>query len=426
MVPHLKTALNGPLLALEQQIIAASASIERWFRLAWQEHTPPFYGSVDLRHAGFKLSPVDMNLFPGGFNNLSEEMLPLAIHAAMGAIEKYCADARNLLLIPENHSRNSFYLMNVARLAGILRQTGLEVRLGSLNPELVKATELELPNGQSLLLEPLQRQQSANGSARLGLENFDPCAILLNNDLSAGIPESLRGLDQQVLLPPLHAGWAVRRKSHHFAAFDQVVGEFAQLLQIDPWLINPYFAVCQNVDFHERSGEQCMAEQVEQLLGRMRSKYREYGITEEAFVIVKADAGTYGMGVMSVTDPSQVVNLNRKQRNKMAVVKEGLEVSQVLLQEGVPTIEQLEGSSAEPVVYMIDRYVVGGFYRVHQSRSRQESLNAPGMHFVPLPFETSCILPDGTEPPQAAPNRFYAYGVVARLALLAAAIELEQ
>lgn len=76
MVPHLKTALNGPLLALEKQIIEASTSIERWFRLAWQDHTPPFYGSVDLRHAGFKLSPVDMNLFPGGFNNLSDEMMP--------------------------------------------------------------------------------------------------------------------------------------------------------------------------------------------------------------------------------------------------------------------------------------------------------------------------------------------------------------
>jgi glutamate--cysteine ligase len=48
------------------------------------------------------------------------------------------------------------------------------------------------------------------------------------------------------------------------------------------------------------------------------------------------------------------------------------------------------------------------------------------MHFVPLPFETSCIRPDDAEPPEAAPNRFYAYGVVARLALLAAAIELEQ
>ncbi|NDA94497.1 MAG: glutamate--cysteine ligase, partial [Betaproteobacteria bacterium] len=239
MVPHLKTALNGPLLALEQQIIEASTAIERWFRLAWQEHTPPFYGSVDLRHAGFKLSPVDMNLFPGGFNNLSDEMLPLAIQAAMAAIEKYCADARNLLLIPENHSRNSFYLMNVLRLAGILRQTGLEVRLGSLNPEITQATPLELPNGQSLLLEPLIRQENANGSARLGLADFDPCAILLNNDLSAGIPELLQGIDQQVLLPPLHAGWAVRRKSNHFAAFNQVVEDFAQLLHIDPWLINP-------------------------------------------------------------------------------------------------------------------------------------------------------------------------------------------
>jgi glutamate--cysteine ligase len=209
----------------------------------------------------------------------------------------------------------------------------------------------------------------------------------------------------------------VRRKSKHFAAFNQVVDDFAQLLHIDPWLINPYFGLCENVNFQERTGEQCMAEQVDLLLGRIRSKYKEYGIAEDAFVIVKADAGTYGMGVMSVTDASQVMNLNRKQRNKMAVVKEGLEVSQVLLQEGVPTIEQLEGSSAEPVVYMVDRYVVGGFYRVHQSRIRQESLNAPGMHFVPLPFATSCIRPDDAEPPEAAPNRFYAYGVVARLAL---------
>jgi len=426
MVPHLITALNGPLLALEQQIIEATSVIERWFRLAWQEHTPPFYGSVDLRHAGFKLSPVDMNLFPGGFNNLSDDMLPLAIQAAMSAIEKYCADARNLLLIPENHTRNHFYLLNVARLAAILRQTGLEVRLGSINPEIVEATELELPNGQRLVLEPLKRQAYPGGSARLGLQDFDPCAILLNNDLSAGIPALLQGLDQQVLLPPLHAGWAVRRKSNHFAAFNQVVDDFAQLLNIDPWLINPYFGLCEDVNFQDRNGEQCMAEQVDRLLSRIRSKYREYDIAEEAFVIVKADAGTYGMGVMSVTDASQVINLNRKQRNKMAVVKEGLEVSQVLLQEGVPTIEQVAGSSAEPVVYMIDRYVVGGFYRVHQSRNRQESLNAPGMHFVPLPFATSCLQPDGAESPQAAPNRFYAYGVVARLALLAAAIELEQ
>ena len=43
---------------------------------------------------------------------------------------------------------------------------------------------------------------------------------------------------------------------------------------------------------------------------------------------------------------------------------------------------------AEPVVYMIDRYVVGGFYRVNTERGTDENLNAPGMHFEPLAFET--------------------------------------
>ena len=122
MVPHLVTALNGPLLELEKKILDAMPAIERWFRLEWQDHTPPFYCSVDLRNAGFKLAAVDTNLFPGGFNNLSKEMLPLAVQAAMAAIEKYCLDARDLLLIPENHTRNPFYLQHLARLIKIFRQ----------------------------------------------------------------------------------------------------------------------------------------------------------------------------------------------------------------------------------------------------------------------------------------------------------------
>jgi glutamate--cysteine ligase len=110
----------------------------------------------------------------------------------------------------------------------------------------------------------------------------------------------------------------------------------------------------------------------------------------------------------------------------MSVVKEGLQVQEVMIQEGVYTFESINEAVAEPVVYMMDHYVVGGFYRVHTSRGQDENLNAPGMHFVPLAFETSCSLPDCGGKPDAAPNRFYAYGVIARLALLAAAIELEE
>lgn len=424
MVPHLVTALNGPLLDLEKKILAATPAIERWFRLEWQEHTPPFYCSVDLRNAGFKLAPVDTNLFPGGFNNLAPEMLPLAVQAAMAAIEKYCPDAKNLLLIPERHTRNTFYLQNVARLMQIFRQTGLNVRLGALSDDPAALEPIELPDGSMLQLEKLER--SANGR-RLGLKNFDPCTVLLNNDLSAGIPSVLEHLNEQTLLPPLHAGWALRRKTNHFTAYDDVVKKFAKMIGVDPWMLNPYFAKCGEIDFQEHAGEDALAAQVDALLVKIRKKYKEYGIKETPFVIVKADAGTYGMGIMTVKDGSEVRDLNRKQRNKMAVVKDGLAVTEVIIQEGVHTFERINDSVAEPVVYMIDRYVVGGFYRVHADRDVNENLNAPGAHFVPLAFAQQHALPDmHAKPGTAAPNRFYMYGVVARLALLAASIELEK
>jgi glutamate--cysteine ligase len=420
-VPHLKTALVSPMADVERRILDNATRIERWFRMEWQEHTPPFYSSVDLRNSGFKIAPVDTNLFPGGFNNLSREMLPLAVQAAQSAIEKYCPDAKNLLLIPENHTRNLFYLQNVSRLQTILRQTGLNVRLGTLNPEITAPTDFSLPDGTALTVEPLVR--SGN---RLGLAGFDPCAILLNNDLSAGIPDILRGLDDQVLLPPLHAGWAVRRKSNHFRAYDEVVAKFAAEIGIDPWLINPYFGVCGQVNFHERTGEECLKSNVEAIIPRIKAKYVEYGITDEPFVIVKADAGTYGMGIMSVTSADEMVGLNRKQRNKMSVVKEGLEVSEVIIQEGVHTIEKVAGANAEPVVYMIDRFVIGSFYRVNTLRSATENLNAPGAHFEPLGFVSAGATPDPDDDPATDHNRFYTYGVIARLAALAGSYELEQ
>ena len=421
MVPHLTTALTGPLLELERAFLDNRTEIEQWFRSQWLEYRPPFYGSTDLRNSGFKLAPVDLNLFPGGFNNLNDSFLPLCVQASQAAIERICPDARRLLLIPENHTRNQFYLQNVAQLVSILRLTGLEVRLGSLSPEVTEVTTLELANGATLTLEPLERHGS-----RLGVKGFDPCAVLLNNDLSAGVPEALRNLDGQWLIPPLHAGWHSRRKSNHAAVYSRVANDFAQVIGIDPWRINPEFGVCGQINFKERTGEECLAAQVDALLARIRDKYKEYGVSDQPFVVVKADAGTYGMGVMTVKDASEVQGLNRRQRNKMSVIKEGLQVQEVIIQEGVHTFETCEDAVAEPVVYMMDHYVVGGFYRVHTERGRDENLNAPGMHFKPLAFDTCCTLPDAAQGPDAPPNRFYAYGVVARLALLAAAVEIEE
>ncbi len=421
MVPHLITALTGPINELEQRILDAMPAIERWFRLEWMEHTPPFYTSVDIRNAGFKLAPVDTNLFPGGWNNLTAEMLPLAVQAAMAAIEKICPEARNLLIVPENHSRNTFYLSNVIQLQRIFNMAGLNVRVGSISPEIKKPTTVTLPNGDSVTLEPVVRDKG-----RLGLKNFDPCTILLNNDLSAGPPGILEDLYEQYLLPPLHAGWTVRRKSRHFKSYEEVSKRFGKLLGIDPWLIHPLFSHAEGIDFSEGSGLEALRTAVDAQLAKVRRKYKEYGINEKPFVIVKADNGTYGMGIMTVRDAKDLDALNRKSRNKMSVIKDGQTVSDVIIQEGVLTQERVHEAVAEPVVYMMDRYVVGGFYRMHAERGVDENLNAPGASFVPLAFEHSTHLPQpGARPGASAPNRFYMYGVIARLAMLAASYELE-
>jgi glutamate--cysteine ligase len=420
MVPHLTTSLTGPLQELERVVLDQRPSIERWFRTQWLEHEVPFYASVDLRNSGFKLAPVDTNLFPGGFNNLNPEFLPLCVHAAMSAVQKICPDAQRFMLVPENHTRNLHYLSNVAMLRRILEGAGLVVRLGSLIPDLKAPLEVEAGNGEKLLLEPIIRKGN-----RVGLEGFDPCAVLLNNDLSGGIPQILRGIEQPVV-PPLVAGWTTRRKSHHFHVYDRVAEGFAKLIGIDPWVINPIFSQCGKVNFNEKEGEDCLAANVEFVLNEIREKYAHYGITEQPFVIVKADAGTYGMGIMTVKSVDDVRNLNRKTRNKMSTIKEGQAVQEVLIQEGVYTFESVNGAVAEPVVYMMDQFVVGGFYRVHTERGIDENLNSPGAKFVPLAFETNCHTPDCGGKPGDPPNRFYTYGVVARLANLAAAIEIEE
>jgi glutamate--cysteine ligase len=421
MVPHLITALNGPINELEQRILDSTPAIERWFRLEWMEHTPPFYCSVDVRNAGFKLAPVDTNLYPGGWNNLTPDMLPLAVQAAMAAIEKICPEARNLLVVPENHTRNTFYLSNVLQLKRIFHQAGLNVRFGSLSSEIKEPTTINLPTGESIVIEPLIRTRN-----RLGLKDFDPCTILLNNDLSAGIPGILEDVNEQYLLPPLHAGWTVRRKSTHFKAYEEVSKRFGKLLGIDPWLINPMFAQCGEVDFTEDKGMECLTTNVDALLAKIKRKYKEYGINEKPFVVVKADNGTYGMGIMTVRDVKDLDALNRKSKNKMSTTKDGQPLSSVIIQEGVLTNERVNDAVAEPVVYMMDRYVVGGFYRVHADRGVDENLNAPGASFVPLAFADSGRLPQpGEKPGSSSPNRFYMYGVIGRLAMLAASYELE-
>lgn len=419
-VPNLTTAARGPLLQIEQRMLDKQSAIETWFRGQWRETPAPFYASVDLRNAGYKIAPVDTNLFPAGFNNLSPAFMPLCIQAVQAAVERLPHVVSRVLIVPESHTRNLFYLESLAVLRTITEKAGFDVRLGSMIADLSAPMKLDLPSGRSILLEPLQRHGN-----RLRVGDFDPDLVLLNNDLSGGLPPMLEGVEQKIM-PPTALGWHSRLKSEHFRHYKAVAEEFSRQVDLDPWCFDPLFRNCGEVNFMEGSGMNCLRRHTGELLEDIRKKYAEYEIDCRPFVIVKADSGTYGMGVMTVYDAEEVMTLNRKERTRMSTAKEGVAIRNVIVQEGVYTHETWGDppAVAEPVVYMIDRHVVGGFYRVNTARAVDQNLNAPGMRFEPLAFADCCISPDRQLSGEAHPNRFYAYGVVARLALIAAAREM--
>ena len=264
-----------------------------------------------------------------------------------------------------------------------------------------------------------------NTNSLLEYDGFIPDAILLNNDLSSGLPSFLDNV-KQVILPSKNIGWTSRLKSEHFNYYSDVCGNFSKLLGFDSWLIEPEFRNCGEIDFKTKKGEECLIYNAEKLFKIISEKYEKYNIDERPYIIIKADSGTYGMGVITIDNISQIRNLNRKQRNKMLSSKGKIIPNRVILQEGVYSFEEIKNTNsvAEPVIYSFSNYLIGGFYRAHENKANNENLNSPGMIFHPIPLNDICISPDMSTPVDSQINRYYVYGVIARLAILSAAKEL--
>lgn len=396
ILPHLKTLLDG-----------RGEEIRAWMDARRQESGAPFYSSVDVRHGGFKLAPVDTNLFPAGFNQLSQAARQRAAERIKARLSRYQPVTR-VLVIPENHTRNTGYIDNLFALREVLRLAGCEVEIGSL---IATDAPIEVQNsaGETLREIPLYRE----GSLLKTASGFCSQLIVLNNDLTSGLPELLRGVAQPIVPRPSQ-GWYRRRKSIHFAAYDKLAREFAMAFDIDPWLIAAEFHQCGMVNFGEKQGLDCVAVGVEKVLHKIRNRYAQYGITDEPYVYVKSDAGTYGMGIMTVRSGDEVIEINKKARNKMNVIKEGVQSTEVIIQEGVPTVDVIDGSPAEPMLYLTDGYAIGGAYRVNDQRDAKNNLNATGMRFVGMCDEGE----KGAAPmPKCSLG---ALGLVAELASLAA------
>lgn len=412
-----------PILDILRELAAARGDdIATWMDARREESGAPFYSSVDVRHAGYKIAPVDTNLFPAGFNQLSLAARGRAALRMRERLERYsrvrsvppcgAAGQKRVLIIPENHTRNTGYIDNLTALMSIVREAGCAVELGSL---VATDAPIEVVNsrGETLREMPLKRE----GSLIKASDGFCPELVLLNNDLTSGLPDMLRGVSQPIVPRP-SLGWHRRRKSIYFEAYDKLAREFAMAFDIDPWLMTTEFHKCGRVNFGERQGLECVAVGVEKVLHKIRERYARYGITHEPYVYVKSDSGTYGMGIMTVKSGEEMLEINKKVRNKMNVIKEGVQSTEVIIQEGVPTVDVIEAAPAEPMLYLVDGHAVGGAYRVNDQRDAENNLNATGMRFVGMCDESEPH--DDAQQHALPPCQFGALGLIAELASLAA------
>ncbi len=383
----------------------------------------PLYSSVDIRDAGFKIAVVDTNLFPAGFNNLCPHGRADATRLLHRAIERRAAGCRNVLVIAEEHTRNAWYLENIRVLQEIIVAAGFHVKTAApptVEPSWsgeARSIDLTTATGQSVRIHNLQQVLDDIDAGR---ERF--CLIILNNDLTTGIPAVLRAA-RIPIYPSLMAGWHARLKSLHFAQADALIREFAGRLDLDPWLFSCLDAVIEDVDIRREEDRGRIADAAGELMGRICEKYAEHRIQAKPYVMLKADAGTYGMGVMPIEDPSEVLQLNRRGRNRLHKGKSSKVITRFLLQEGVPTVCRIDDQVSEVCLYQIDNTFVGGFYRTHTDKGQRENLNAAGMTFHRMCPHESRYGACGVHPDV---NVFDIYRILARIAGLAAHREIRQ
>lgn len=363
---------------LAQILTQQSEKLDKWFSEHMQNIKPFFYNSIDIRRSSHKIAPVDTNLFPAGFNNISPNNLQKAIDLTSAYFLQYYPEVKNILLIGEDHTRNLYYLENLYYLQKIINDAGFNILISNFATSLEgQSKDFTTQSGKNITIEPMIR----NGNIITTVSGFKPDFILVNNDFTNGIPEIIANIEQPIIPPP-DFGWFQRRKTAHFDSYNNVAASFCNYFSIDPWLITTLFDKCGVVNFSERTNIKCVADKVDNLLIKIRKKYEEYEIKDEPYIFIKSDRGTYGMGIMTVKNADEVYNMNKDNRKKMSVIKGGEENTEVIIQEGVPTIDQVDGNPAEPMIYLIGGKAVDCFFRVNTRKDKFGNLNSSGMQFV--------------------------------------------
>lgn len=342
---------------LEKMLISKQRDVEEFFHNLPYKNLPIF-SSVDLRNSGFKIAHVDCNLFPAGFNNLTDVAVERACKNTQEYLELYFPKAKKILIAPENLTRNQFYQQNILTIKNIFEKANYEVDVATFQDD--------------------KLQIKVEGNVVSHFE-FVPDLIILNNDLTHSVPKELINAIQPVVPNP-RLGWHSRRKHIHFDEYQILLDKFAEKLQFDPWVLSCYYHNCKEISFKKREGIECIANAVDKLLYKIQKKYDEYKIDKKPYVFVKSNLGTFGMGVMTASSAQDILDINKKNRHSMDKIKYGVENTEIIIQEGVYSSRYYNGI-AEHISYLVGSNPIGYINRYNPEKTDSDNLNSKGMQF---------------------------------------------
>lgn len=394
---------------LENFVTANWTRINQYIDQKMEGKVIPLYSSVDIREGKNKYAPVDHNIYPAGFNNLCQLDRDAAGEVFVRAINKTSKrdDVKNVCIIPESNTKNTFYLDNLIYLAKIFVEEGYQITFASFDKNLFddnKVIELE-----SFSKFPVTLHLAEIKDNILFANDISQDFVVLNNDQSSPIEIDWKSLKTPVAPSPF-IGWNKRQKVKHFCYYKKVLDSFCEEFSINPDLLQARFKAVDDLDFSSKVGFEQLAKSVDELIKELPNN---------PTIFVKASQGTYGMGIMVVKSGDEIINMNRKARNKMDVGKNKIKFTTALVQEGVESILEYDRLPSEIAIYLADGQPIGGFVRANSEKGADSNLNSRGMV-----FKKYCI--SEIKENNDAQSKEAVYSIIARLATLASSYETEE
>jgi len=412
---------------LEERINQKKDDINLFFTKKYQQFSgKTLYNSFDIRHSGNKIAVVDSNCFPAGFNNIKGESLKKAQLEAKKFLENIIqsestisgkkVEDLKIIIIGENHSRNLNYLENLLTLQNIFSFNDNKARIANtLDPSNYENYQtIIISEDKEIKIEYLTLKNKQIQT----LEGFVADLVILNNDLTDGVPELVKN-SNTIIVPNHKLGWYRRKKSHHFKIYNQLAEELSKIIEIDSWFFSTIIDSAENIDFKNLIGIDNLANKTENLIAKISAKYQQYNIKDKPYCYIKADNGTYGMAVMPVFSGDDILEINKKERNKMNAIKGSHLNHQVIIQEGIATQDLINNKTAEPLIYMINGEVTANLFRLNQKKDNYDNLNSSGAEFIDLQDANPELVSIGEC------NTLPTYELLAKLGSLASSIEVK-